>query len=72
MVTSEFKARQVRAKTNEVREVPVEPPKPQPITCPFCGKSYIPADNQFTCLSCGAPAPKELIEQSAASSGESH
>jgi len=49
-----------------VREVPVEPPPPQPIACPYCGKSYIPAENKFTCPSCGAATPKELIDQSAA------
>ncbi len=48
-----------------VREVPVAPPPPQPIACPYCGKSYIPAENNFTCPSCGAAAPKELIDQSA-------
>lgn len=42
-----------------VREVPVEPPKPQPITCPNCGRSYIPADNNYICPSCGAPAPPQ-------------
>ena len=50
--------------THEViHEVPVAPPPPQPITCPSCGKSYIPAENKFTCPSCGASTPKELLQE---------
>jgi hypothetical protein len=50
--------------THEViREVPVAPPPPQPITCPFCGKSYLPAENKFTCPGCGAATPKDLLPQ---------
>ncbi len=50
--------------THEViHEVPVAPPPPQPITCPFCGKSYLPAENKFTCPGCGAATPKDLLPQ---------
>lgn len=48
-----------------IKEVPVAP---KSIACPFCGKSYVPADSKFACPSCGAPTPKELVEQSAAPS----
>ncbi len=46
-----------------VKEVPVptEPPAPQPITCPFCGRSYVPAETKFACPNCGAATPKELL-----------
>lgn len=44
-----------------VREVAKEP---MPITCPFCTRSYIPVEYKFTCPSCGAATPKELIEES--------
>ncbi|MBI5877101.1 MAG: hypothetical protein HZB53_05565 [Chloroflexi bacterium] len=50
--------------THEViREVPVptEPPPPQPVTCPFCGRSYIPAETKFACPNCGAATPQELL-----------
>lgn len=47
-----------RTVTREVvREVPVEPAKPEPITCPNCGRMYLAAENNFICPSCGAPAP---------------
>jgi uncharacterized membrane protein YgcG len=47
-----------RTETREVvREVPVEPAEPRPITCPNCGRPYIPARTDFICPSCGAPAP---------------
>lgn len=46
-----------------IKEVPVAP---KSIVCPFCGKSYVPADTQFACPGCAAPTPKELVEQSAA------
>lgn len=51
-----------RTVTREVvREVPVAPPAPQPITCPNCGRSYLPAENHFACPNCGAPTPPELV-----------
>ena len=44
-----------------VREVPVSPPPPQPISCPFCGRSYVPAENKFACPACGAATPPGLL-----------
>jgi hypothetical protein len=38
--------------------VPTEPPPPQPIECPFCGQTYVPA-RPTTCPHCGAATPKE-------------
>jgi hypothetical protein len=47
-----------RTVTREViREVPVEPAKPQPVACPNCGRSYLPEENDYLCPGCGAPAP---------------
>ena len=52
----------MRTVTREViREVPVEPPAPQPINCPYCGRGYVPAETNFVCPSCGAATPKELL-----------
>lgn len=55
-----------RVETREVtREVVKEVPKePMPVTCPFCTRSYIPAEHNFVCPSCGAATPKDLIEES--------
>ncbi|MBI3162332.1 MAG: hypothetical protein HYZ23_07465 [Chloroflexi bacterium] len=55
-----------RVETREVtKEVVKEVPKePMPITCPFCTRSYIPVEHKFTCPSCGAATPRELIEES--------
>ncbi len=60
-----------RTVTHEViREVPVadpatsarvEPSQPQPIKCPYCGRSYIPAETKYACPSCGAATPQEFI-----------
>lgn len=44
-----------------IREVPVAPPTPQPITCPNCGRPYLPAENHFACPNCGAPTPAEFL-----------
>lgn len=46
-----------------VREVPVGPPEPQPLSCEYCGRPYIPEETQFACPNCGAPAPQELFLQ---------
>ena len=55
-----------RTVTHEViREVPVEPPAPQPINCPYCGRAYVPAETNFVCPSCGAATPKELLSPDA-------
>ena len=41
-----------------IREVPTAPPPPQPVQCPYCGSSYLPAENNFTCPNCGATTPE--------------
>ena len=48
-----------------VREVEV-PVTPRSIDCPYCGRSYIPAEQNYACPACGAATPKELIEESQA------
>ena len=55
-----------RTHTREVvREVEV-PVAPRSIDCPYCGRSYVPADQNYACPACGAATPPELIEQSQA------
>ncbi|HEX7593778.1 MAG TPA: hypothetical protein VF429_06365 [Anaerolineae bacterium] len=49
-----------------VREVPVAPPKPQPVTCPYCGRAYVPAENKYACPNCGGATPEDLRAQSEA------
>lgn len=44
-------------------EVPVAP---RAIDCPFCRRSYVPAEQEYACPACGAATPKELIEESQA------
>ncbi len=44
-------------------EVPVAP---RSIDCPYCRRSYVPAENNYACPACGAATPKELIEESEA------
>ena len=46
-----------------VKEVEV-PVAPRSVDCPFCGRSYVPADQNYACPACGAATPKELIEAS--------
>jgi len=41
----------------EVPAAPAEPPAPKPVQCPYCGSSYLPAENKFTCPNCGAATP---------------
>jgi len=57
-----------RSHTREVtREVVKEvevPVAPRSIDCPYCRRSYVPADENYACPSCGAATPKELIEES--------
>jgi len=48
-----------------VKEVEV-PVAPRAVDCPFCGRSYVPADQNYACPACGAATPPELIEQSQA------
>ncbi len=46
-----------------VKEVEV-PVAPRSIDCPYCGRSYVPADQNYACPACGAATPPELIEES--------
>jgi hypothetical protein len=46
-----------------VKEVPVAP---RSIDCSYCGRSYVPAEQNYACLACGAATPKDLIEESQA------
>jgi len=48
-----------------VKEVEV-PVAPRAIDCPFCRRSYVPAEQNYACPACGAATPKELIEESQA------
>lgn len=48
-----------------VKEVEV-PVAPRAVDCPFCGRSYVPGDENYACPACGAATPKELIEESQA------
>ena len=55
---------QTREVTREVvKEVEV-PVAPRSVNCPNCNRSYVPAEEKYICPSCGAPTPKELIEES--------
>jgi hypothetical protein len=55
-----------REVTHEVvKEVEV-PVAPRAIDCPYCGRSYVPADQNYACPACGAATPPELIEESQA------
>ena len=48
-----------------VKEVEV-PVAPRSVDCPFCHRSYVPAEQNYACPTCGAPTPKELIDESQA------
>jgi hypothetical protein len=48
-----------------VKEVEV-PVAPRAIDCQYCGRSYVPAEQNYACPACGAGTPPELIEQSQA------
>lgn len=48
-----------------VKEVEV-PVAPRSIDCPYCKRSYVPAEQNYACPACGAATPKELIEESEA------
>jgi hypothetical protein len=48
-----------------VKEVEV-PVAPRAVDCPYCGRSYVPADHNYACPACGAATPPELIEASQA------
>ena len=54
-----------RVETREVvREVPTAPAKPRPITCPYCGRAYVPAENKYACPNCGGATTDALRAQS--------
>ena len=57
--------RVIRETREVAREVEV-PVAPHSVNCPFCKRSYVPAEQKYACPSCGAATPKELIEQSEA------
>lgn len=57
------RTREVRREVVKEVEVPVAP---RAIDCPFCGRSYVPAEQDYACPSCGAATPPELIDQSQA------
>ena len=46
-----------------VKEVEV-PVAPRAIDCPYCRRSYVPAEEEYACPACGAATPPELIEES--------
>jgi len=48
-----------------VKEVEV-PVAPRAIDCPYCRRSYVPAEQDYACPACGAATPQELIDQSQA------
>lgn len=48
-----------------VKEVEI-PVAPRSIDCPYCGRAYVPAEQDYACPACGAATPQELIEQSEA------
>jgi len=48
-----------------VKEVEV-PVAPRSIDCPYCRRSYVPAEQNYACPACGAATPVELIEESEA------
>jgi DNA-directed RNA polymerase subunit RPC12/RpoP len=47
--------------TEKKVEVPVAP---RAIDCPYCRRSYVPAEQDYACPACGAATPTELIEES--------
>ena len=57
------RTREVTREVTKEVEVPVAP---RAIDCPFCGRSYVPADENYACPACGAATPPELIEESQA------
>jgi DNA-directed RNA polymerase subunit RPC12/RpoP len=55
--------REVRREVVKEVEVPVAP---RAIDCPYCGRSYVPAEQEYACPACGAATPQELIDESQA------
>ncbi|MCI0554276.1 MAG: hypothetical protein L0287_25295 [Anaerolineae bacterium] len=54
-----------------VKEVEV-PIAPRAIDCPYCRRSYVPAEEEYACPACGAATPKELIEASEKPKNKDH
>lgn len=54
-----------------IREVPVKPPKLQPVKCNYCGRAFIPKETQYACPACGASATPEQIAASEVEFNES-
>ncbi len=47
-----------------IKEKQVEVPvAPRSVHCPYCGRSYVPANENYICPSCGAATPTELIDE---------
>lgn len=57
-----------REVTREViKEKKVEVPvAPRSVNCPSCNRGYVPSQENYICPSCGAPTPRELIDESEA------
>lgn len=55
-----------RVETREVEKRVEVPIAPRSIDCPFCGRSYVPSEQDYACPACGASTPKEMIEESEA------
>jgi hypothetical protein len=58
--------REIRREVIKEVEVPVAP---RSIDCPYCQRSYVPAEQDYACPACGAATPKELIEESESPKG---
>jgi hypothetical protein len=52
----------------EVPAAPTAPPPPQPVTCPYCGSTYLPTETDYACPNCGAAAPNDPIATNVSSS----
>ena len=55
-----------REVTREVVKEVAVPVAPRAIDCPYCRRSYVPAEENYACPACGAATPPELIEESQA------
>ena len=60
-----------REVTREVEKRVEVPVAPRSVDCPFCRRSYVPAENEYACPACGAATPPELIEESQAPKDQS-
>ena len=61
-----------REVTREVVKKVEVPVAPRAIDCPYCRRSYVPAEEEYACPACGAATPKELIEESEAPKNIDH